>query len=164
MRRIAILIIALGAALGVWVSVLADEGSQVFLPKDAVLMDGEYRDLTWYRKLKLGTAPYFNPGLLRVTAIAYKYDAGKFTDLPDWSAMAAKLKAGEVGLAKHGAKDVYMVLKRSAPEWAMVVASPDGLQQLKGNVVFISTSDILLGMLPTDALVSWYAVTPLETE
>ena len=72
--------------------------------------NGEYRDLTFWRVLKLGTAPFVNPGLAETAFVAYRYDA-ELAFEPEYSSYLANLaKAGKVSVAWQTDEGVYHVL------------------------------------------------------
>src|SRR5262245_46423393 len=75
-------------------------GADPGLSDQAAVKIGEYRDLTFMRQVKLGTAPFVNPGLLQSSEIAYKYDAAAAAKT-NAQELVRLLQTGQVGLAKR---------------------------------------------------------------
>jgi hypothetical protein len=121
---------------------------------------GEYKDLTWYRELKLGTAPYVNPGLLQSTAIVYKYDLDSTAPNAGWTVMLDLFQSGQLGVALES-NSGYTVSKIDSQEFARFVEDPAS----RGSAFLVSAKKLeALGAKPAGELVTWDAGNPVTPE
>jgi len=128
------------------------------------VMAGEYRDLTWFRKLKLGTAPYVNPRLLRTAVVVFQYRLKDF-DGSMTPILVERMVKGDVAPAKRtdGYWDVETSKKFDASpglkSWLAEMGISSDIREGE-DVSFISHDKELLGAKPIGELVSWHAVHP----
>lgn len=133
------------------VGALQSEAGDTDLP---FVREGIYRDLTFMRKLKLGTAPFVNPDLLKTTDVAWVYPAWQLG--VGFAAVESKLEAGEATFAVQS-NGTYKAL-----DWSAYAKAGGDVEKLKGMKFFIlSKSDDLFGVKPAKRVVSWSAGDPL---
>lgn len=124
-----------------------------------VVRKGEYRDLNFWRKLKLGTAPYVNAGLLKRAKVAYKYPMGGLIEMAGLPSVSAKLRTGEIGFVQITAEGSFIVISPDDPNWAIVMEAFIS-HKFKGLLV-LSNADNLLGKTASGVVVSWDATDPV---
>lgn len=149
----------LAPALAGWV--LADEarpGADA-AASTAAVQAGDYRDLTWFRKLKVRTAPYVNPNLLKQSAVAYKYDPQALLKAAGWDEVYTGLKSGQIALGKKLDDGSYEVLSPEDPAWRDVVMKFKEAGKWSGIVV-MSHANQAFGHRPSGQLVTWEAGGP----
>jgi hypothetical protein len=131
----------------------------------AVLQVGDYRPLGFWRRLKLATAPYVNPGLLRNTSVTYGYGPEVLDKIEHEKALFDKFKEGKAAIAIDNDGlyqldqyfDHYKMLGVSMGESAEDFANE--LRDTFGGkgFVILSHSDTLGDYLPSGQFVSWNA-------
>ncbi len=127
--------------------------------KPKVVRKGEYRNLNFWRKLKLGTAPYVNARLLKRAKVAYTYPMGGLIETAGLPAVSAKLQTGEIGFVQITAEGSFIIISPDDPNWAIVMEALIG-HNFKGLLV-LSNTDNLLGKTAAGAVVSWDATDPV---
>ena len=133
--------------------------------KAAILQIGDYRPLGFWRKLKLGTAPYVNPGLLKNTSVAYGYAPEVLDNIEHEKAIFEKLVEGDAAITIDNDGlyrldqyfDHYKILGISLGESAEKFAK--NLKDKLGGKGFmiLSHSDTLGDYLPSGQFVTWNA-------
>lgn len=123
---------------------------------------GEYRDLNFWRKLKLGTAPYVNPRLLRLAVVAYVYDIDRVIEKLGNETVVERVRAGLLAVAVR-VQTRYRVSKPEQHKWlskASLLEEGGSAQEVREDLVFVSRN-LLPDIPPEGAVVSWHAVDPL---
>lgn len=123
-----------------------------------VVKGGEYRDLTFWRKLKLGAAPYVNPGLAKTAAVAYKYDTRivmKAAGTQKVSQFLEVLNSGVVVFAICDNDSQRCVVLQIQPNISDEKALADQVAESGGKGALVSTSGQLLDIDPLTPVVSW---------
>jgi len=167
-------------AVGIGTFVIAEELKPITVTNESAgdaaqpvqpVKRGQYRDLNWFRWVKLGAAPYVNPAEAKRMAVAYRYDATAVRGADAYrDAWLAAFNSGEVQLAAVQ-DDVYVVdplvleqellsakadvSQATLPE--NILSAIFSLLELGADVVLISTSPFLPGAEPTGKVVSWDA-------
>jgi hypothetical protein len=90
-----------------WV-VIAQDSTQP-QPSAGVVKTGDYRELNFWRNLKLGTAPYVNPKLLDTAAITFKYEPMAIEKAISAEKLKQAVAAGELVVAERS-DDGFKVL------------------------------------------------------
>lgn len=124
-----------------------------------VVRKGEYRNLNFWRKLKLGTAPYVNAGLLKRVKVAYTYPMGDLIETAGLPSVSAKLQTGEIGIVQITAKGSYKVIPPDDPNWEKVMEALI-LRHYQG-LLALSNTDKLMGKPAAGTVVSWDATDPV---
>ena len=168
MKRLLPALVALGTIIGAGhvvaqKDVIWQSGMEIF-----AVRIGEYRDLTWYRKFKLGTAPFVNAGLLHRSAVAFLYppDVVLSAAQSDNAGMfAAWLEGGFVGFAWQNEDGVYRVAPHG--DYAWMWGEPDGINSAKfydyvGDGFLITPASNVFGLEPSRTVVSWDAAIRLD--
>jgi hypothetical protein len=132
--------------------------------QSGVVKTGEYRDLTFLRNLKLGTAPYVNPRLLKTSEVAYKYDAGVVAAAADFATLWDALKSGEIALARVTDDEYYWVISAADPisEQKLKDLMTQASQHSAKEYVFVSAAEAYKGMQNSGAVVTWQAGAPVR--
>ena len=94
----------LGIVVATLLMITASVEAQDSPESDVIVKPGTYRDMTIWRKLKLGTAPYANPSLLKTAAVGYVYKLTAFD------------KKSEEETTRSSTSYVNPVLSKTAPE------------------------------------------------
>lgn len=127
--------------------------------KRKVVRKGEYRNLNFWRKLKLGTAPYVNAGLLKRVKVAYTYPMGDLIETAGLPSVSAKLQTGEIGIVQITAKGSFIVISPDDPNWTIVIEA--FIRHKFKGLLILSNTDNLFGKTAADAVVSWDATDPV---
>lgn len=167
MRYLSALFVAMLMLSGFGVLVIANDVTETPLSAkheaSAIVNAGEYRDLNFWRKLKLGTAPYVNPRLLRRAVVAYVYDIDKVMEKWGRKTVVDMVEAGLLAVAVR-VQTNYSVSKPEQGNWLSMISLPEeedgSTQEVREDLVFVSRS-LLLDIPPEGAVVSWHAVEPL---
>jgi len=135
-------------------SVSADESDHTAVVPNppAVVKTGDYKELTWYRQLKLGTAPYVNPKLLKHISVAYVYPSGSLSNVDE-----AKL---------NSLKDDGIIVRavHSDGLWKISDAIHAGSRSEDGSIVWVSTLKAYEDVEPVKTLVTWNAGPPITDQ
>ncbi len=124
-----------------------------------VIKVGYYHDMTTLGRLKLGTAPFVNPGLLKQASVAYKFDIGEILKVPErWEVIIDKVKSGEVGIAEVDADGDYNLILPDDQDWFPFIKT---LLKRKDDFVFVHSHNRLFDIPSTGTIVSWDAFDPL---
>lgn len=163
MKRLAILLGTIGA-LFFGGAIYAQQAERVdIIP--AVLTTGDYRDLNWYRRVKLGTAPYVNPDLMDNVTVAFTYDFNEVLSTAKKEAIAEELVSGKIAAAvpSSGAWKVHAYwdpiwFEKYGLRWENFQKSDLAeFMSLYGDLsmVFISQEEHLAGLDHKGKVVSW---------
>ena len=125
----------------------------------ALLQGGEYRDLNWYRRMKLGSAYFVNPGLVKQAAVAYKYPV-ELLDEADvqWQAKMLMMKGG-LAVGKIS-EDGHIVLHWGQDSRTLEEIVTVFEEAMWGGAVLV-TSKQTLGSIEGKPIVSWEPQGPL---
>jgi len=88
----------------------------------AVMKTGDYRDLTFLRKVKLGTAPFVNPQLLGTAAVAYRYRHQDIAAAEDLEQLVRAMSDGTAWIANESNDNIYKVIGVDAEDWGFSYA------------------------------------------
>ena len=139
--------------------VTADEHSAPPGDGPPVVKVGYYHDMTALGRLKLGTAPFINPGLLKHAAVAYKFDIDEVLRVASrWEAIIEKVRSGEVGVAEVNADGDYNLILPDGQDWFLFMKT---LTKRKDDFVFVHSHNHLFDIPSTGTIVSWDAFDPL---
>ena len=164
MKRLAILLGTIGA-LFFGGAIYAQQAERVdIIP--AVLTTGDYRDLNWYRRVKLGTAPYVNPDLMDDVTIAFTYDSHEVLGMMvQKEAMVEELMSGKVAAAipSSGTLKVHAYwdpiwFEKYGVKWEDLKNANNAkiLSAIEGqNMMFISQDERLFDLGNKGKVVSW---------
>ncbi len=121
----------------------------------SLLQGGEYRDLNWYRRMKLGSAYFVNPSLVKQAVVVYKYPAGSLKGMQaerqaEILMLMGGLAVGEISEDGHiilqGEQD-FEVLKKA-------------LGTMQKDAVLVTPKQTL-GSIEGEPIVSWNPQGPL---
>lgn len=131
----------------------------------AVLKAGEYRNLTFLRKVRLGTASYVDPELLDEAEIIYRYHlADVDADLWNGAAFLDKFERGEASLAYVNPETKHLMLGKDMIDEIVFLGiikllssgmTPEEFEALNKDWALVSPEPEILGLKSSDAVVSW---------
>ena len=134
----------------------------------ATVKIGTYRDLGFWRKLKLGTAPYVNRRLLDTAAVGYRYNLDNLIERVDCEQQESNeiygaLVEGKVMFANGGQDGEFQVISPDDPRLREHIdtcehfrAWADTQQQEITNAAFISIYSEF-AEVPGTPVVAWVA-------
>ena len=130
---------------------------------------GTYRDMTIWRKLKLGTAAYVNPTLLKTAAVGYAYVPEAFS-ADNAKELFKSVVAGKMMAATVDVGQVYVIPPDKMQTMAGIPETPKAFAKwLKSfsaempDVIFVGSSPVSCGVTGAP-LVAWntYDWTPSQ--
>jgi hypothetical protein len=115
-----------------------------------LLQGGEYKDLTFLRKLRLAAASYVDPDLVASTVVAYKYDISNAIDATGGirAGIGDMAKAGEIAL---GTVDIDGLVSVSTAQNVDLIAA---LATMKDAGVLVSARPVK-GFTGGSPIISW---------
>ena len=138
--------------------ILSTVGPKMALENADIIKAGDYRELTWSRKVKLGTAGYVNPGLLKHARVVYRFDSEALAERMTEIAFHKMLVSGKIGIAELDPSNVYKINARPHIEKTEPFCNPT---ETGFTCVIVSSMKELSGVRGSGLLVSWHAVDPI---
>ena len=133
---------------------------------------GKYRELNWKRTIKLSTAPYVNPALMKNVGIAYRYDPDAIAKSGSAEQFFEALETGVISVAElNDAGDYYQVIsfeQAKANELAWMQGQTAWGEWLSvgavtGKFCILGAKDGMYGVKAKEPFVSWNAYSRLDT-
>lgn len=162
------LVFVLGT-LSVWLT--STPMAQVREFQNCTVLSGEYRDLTWYRTVKLGLAPFVEPALAKKTAVVNIYPVERLYG-HETRGILMKLDHGELWPAIR-TEQGYTTLQSDNPiidalavdmnkkETSTYSDASVALAQLKEKIVFVGALKSLAALEPAGRAVAWETGAPV---
>lgn len=156
-----------GAMFAFAASADQDTGKALFLKT------GDYRNLTFMRKVKLGAAPYVNPKLLKTSAVIYRYDLESIASAmksQKAEILAAKWEAGAIAPALYHPESGEYELRSVDSVDPKVIKAFDSSIHKKADLwlaevlegwVLVGHEKTLDGIKSAAPIVSWNAKFPV---
>jgi hypothetical protein len=120
---------------------------------------GDFRDLDFWRRLKLATAYYVNPDLANRAEVLYIYPASKLADEIKIADFLNSARKGEVAIAIKTGSDKYKVvpLYQMLQGADLATADTATIKKLfdKADWQLVARRADLFGAQSDDAIVSW---------
>jgi hypothetical protein len=167
-RTLSLILVVLAVLPLIGVFTLAAQG-QAGDQQDCMVKVGKYRELNFWRQLKIGAAEYVNPGLFKTSALAYRYDVGKFQKQLDLSKLYADVGSGKIAFANGAGSDAdFIVYEAGTPEWKKIFAdfqahATSQSAQWSPNYSIVTSMADLYGAHPSGQIVSWDATQPVTS-
>lgn len=119
---------------------------------------GDYQPLTFWRRVKLGTAYYVNPDTARRASVSYVYSPTLMKDPGKAKQIFADFEMGDVSLAQKRQHGVFFVVppEEAKTTFMEMATQPnfDAFLDAKGYVIAASR-DSLAGVKATEVVVSF---------
>ena len=118
---------------------------------------GIYRDLKWFRKVKLSALDYVYPDYAKFASVLYKYEPAKFIDVVKWKDLLKEVESGALVLvaAKGGE---YIINDTQTINYEKLQFNIKEVMYMK---VFLSTMPVIFNTKPIGKVVSWKAGVPV---
>jgi hypothetical protein len=119
---------------------------------------GDYEPLTFWRKLKLGTAFYVNPEVASRASVSYVYPTSLMNDPAKAKQVLTAVKTGTATLAQQKPDgDFFFIPPQNAEEaFGKMLSPPTTTSSLPGKEYWIAANtDDLAGVKPSEVVVSF---------
>ena len=140
--------------------------------KDERVRIGTYRDLKWYRQIKLSALDHLSRDYVKNVAVLYKYEPVKFINAVPWTVFMKEMKSGHLAFAdvKEGeyqilhdsAKLVEMITKNSGIDYQMTQSRIQMMPLWENMKVLLSTVPAISDIKPIGRVVSWNTGAPVS--
>ena len=131
---------------------------------------GIYRDLKWYRQVKLSALDYVYPDQARYAAVLYKFEPSRFIDVVTWKDVLKEMELGHLVFAdlKMGkyeiSNDSNIMHQYVKTDPELIILDKFLLEEIYKDVgmkVLLSTRPDLFDQKYTGKVVSWKTGVPV---
>lgn len=120
---------------------------------------GSYETLGFMQIVKMNTAPFVNPGLVKSIATGYLYDPAVFKTVTTRDFAEALVDIGAVALATSHKDGKYQIIhphtKAYGKGWASIWMERSGSEQRLPGYVLMTADNNVLNATPKGEVVSW---------